>query len=237
MITVVFVAILLTGCKAATVNTNEQQLKLVSEYAAGLLLKYDKKSDSMLQYESIKPTKVPEEENRNETVQPTVEPTKVPEQTPNQSKHPNDTTKQPEDEKKKVTLTEIWNQEGIKVTYKGAVLQAEYPNHAKNNYVILKAEEGMKYCIVEFEFHNGLEKSTTISSQGNSIQYTLEHQKNSYHAKLTMLVNDIHFWNSKLDAGETKNAIAVFVVPDQINLSETVLKVTRGEEAATVVIK
>lgn len=237
MITVVMIAVAVTGCGITTIDTAQDELKLVSEYAAGLLLKYDKNYNTKLDYDAIAPTKAPVVDIPTVTVEPTIQPTQKEEQKPVQSNHPENGLNRPEEEKENRTLSEVWNQEGIEFTYKGAALHKQYPSHSEENYIVLEAKEGTLYCIVEFQLKNVSDQSITLNSVQQHIRYTLESQTENYPATLTMLMEDIHFWKAKLGASESKKAIVVFVVPEQMDLSKTTCTVSRGKETAKMLLK
>jgi len=230
---------LLGGCLEATPLTDEE-MDVVAEYAASLLLKYDKNYDTPLYYveereERLTPTPTPEPVVKvtptptvaagssvgngsvgDSAATPTVTP--IPTPTP-QMFNEAETSKQ---------LTEIIAEENIAVTCEGWVPMKSVES---SEYFSLIAKEGRQYIVVSFLLHNTTNEEMNFDASEKGLEYTLDINTGTvYRVSLSMLENDMQYMEIPVPANGTAEAVLVFEIADtEINTMHLIVENSSDE--------
>ena len=235
---------MLAGCLEATPLTDEE-MDVVAEYAASLLLKYDKHYDTPLYYAEerearLTPTPTPTPKPKN----PTATPVPVPENNPSSGNGPgeessNTPTPTPSpapfynQEETTNQLTGLLAVDDIRISCTGCELMDSV---VSNDYFSLQAKEGRKYAVVSFLLHNNSDKDLVFDASGKGLEYSMDvNISTSFRASLSLLENDLQYMEIPVPASGTAEAVLVFEIADtEIN---TLHLIIQDKEDNTVFVK
>ncbi len=210
---------LLCGCLKTTPITDEE-LDVVAEYAASLLLKYDEKYETPLYYADeleVKLTPTPTPQPTSAVPTPTAA---VPDKNPNGSGDSNpsgNSTPTPtpgmyNDAETSRQLTEIMAVENISVSCEGYKLQQSVQS---TEYFSLVAKEGRQYVVVDFLLHNNTENHLVFDASEKNLEYLIDINTGTVsRVALSMLENDLQYMEIPVPAGGTAQAVLVFEIAD-----------------------
>lgn len=225
-VAVLLTAALLTGCTSVPDLDNVNR-DLEAEYMAGILLKYDKNNQDMLDYD-------------RSILTPT--PTPVPSRKPAASPSPSgqeDTSQaaQGEDGAPAVNMVdadEILSKGGIHVELQTYELKKSYAT----NFTTLDAHEGNQLLIVKFHVRNTAGSGKKVDMTGRELKYFLEVDGASVGSPLqTILDNDLQFMRGKIAKGASKEAVLVFETAKSLKLQNAELTIMDGNKTAKVPLK
>ncbi len=225
----------LGGCLEATPLT-EKEMDVVADYAASLLLKYDKHYDTPLYYAEelevrLTPTPTPTPKPKNPTPTPrpvagkpsgsdsaTVSPT------PMLPYNHEETTRQ---------LTEIIAVENITVTCENYELKKSVES---KEYFSLVAKDGSQYVVINFLLHNNTDKELIFDASENGLEYSVDiNAKDTSRVSLSMLENDLQYMEIPVPANGTAEAVLVFEISDEE--PETIHLIIEDETENAVFVK
>ena len=213
---------MMCGCLKDTPLTDEE-MDIVAEYAASLLLKYDNKYSTPLYYENERAERL----TPTPTMMPEAEPTKNPQQevsdnTPSGTGGSKITpTPLPFDHEETTRqLTNLFAEENITVSCKKYELMRSVQS---TEYFSLIAKEGRQYAVVSFTLHNNSNQDVVFDASERGLEYTLDiNAKTSFRVSLSMLPNDLQYMEIPVPANGTADAVLVFEIsaeePDTIHL-------------------
>ncbi len=225
---------LLGGCLEAT-PLNDEEMDAAAEYAASLLLKYDKNYDTPLYYAEereirLTPTPTPEP-----TVKATPTPTpgvnedsssgntSGPEFAPTVTPIPTPTPLLFNEAETSRQLTDIIAVENISVTCEGWVPMKSVQS---TEYFSLVAKEGRQYVVVNFLLHNNTEEEIIFDASENGLEYSIDINTNDIsRVSLSMLKNDMQYMEISVPAKGTAEAVLVFEIADtEINTMHLIIE-------------
>lgn len=231
---------LLCGCLESTPLT-DAEMDVVAEYAAGLLLKYDKKYETPLYYSTSL-------EEMEKLLTPTPTPTPTPAATPTPAggsnalsgngsgadvSKPTPTPPMYSDEETGKQLTEIIAVENISITCENFELMDSV---VSNDYFTLAAKEDRQYAVVSFKLHNSTDKELVFDASEKKLEYTIDINTGTVsRVSLSMLENDLQYMPITVPAKGTADAVLVFeIAKDKINTAHMIIE---GEDDTVVFIK
>lgn len=224
---------LLEGCSVGdSVELTEEQNELVSEYAAGLLLKYEKGHNIGL-------TRVAEVDFKELDVvpTPTPEPTPEPIEAPSEeeaalvddisgSSLVNDEV----DTKITPPLNEIFGMQGVNIDFTYAELCDVYPE-TEDLVFSMNASNGNNLLIMHFNVYNpNGESVSVISNKGDYKLRALVNGEDRLRAELTFLTNDLTSYTDNIEPSEAKDTVLVFELADNVSLESLGLLAVNGAE-------
>lgn len=242
LVVLLTVVCLMGGCLEETPLT-DAELDVVAEYAAGLLLKYDKNYEPyLLAAEQLTPTPTeapevtpeapitgtPDVDNPGTQTTITPEPTPTPTAIPENGEATNE------------QLTKVFGVENLSLSYDTYDLCESYNS---NEYYNLGAKEGREYLVVYFLLENTSEEDQELSLSDEKYFYSLYlNATDLYRPTFTMELNDIHFLGTKdvpfvLKAGETFEAVLIFDIPNNKTVDMAHLTIMNYETDETVFIR
>ncbi len=200
----------MSACGSAIPDMTEEQNAMIVEYAAGLLLKYDKNfhgrlvDTSDLEEEGMEAELQPEEEAPAEEPQP--------EEGEAASEEPEvvDVSEEPE-EIVYHNIEEFFGISGINFQYTGYELKDMYPdNNTEEMFFAMNASEGCKLIILHFNATNnaGQDQSLDMLSINGKFKLSFNGESPRY-ALTTMLENDLASYSGSIAAGETQDLVLV----------------------------
>ena len=222
-------------------------MDVVAEYAASLLLKYDKHYDTPLFYAEERevrltptPTPTPKPKNPTVTAVPVtgdstssgdgtqadlpVAATPVPTATPAPLYNQEETSGQ---------LTTLFAMEDISISCNGCELMDSV---VRSNYFSLQAKEGRQYAVVSFTLTNRSNRDIVFDASGKGLEYSIDvNTKDQSRVSLSLLENDLQYMEIPVPASGTAEAVLVFEIADtEIN---TLHLIIQDKEENTVFVK
>lgn len=244
-----FLGGVLVGCGAQIPDMTEEEQKAISEYAAGLLLKYDTSQPSRLvdldALEEVSPTPEPTQEPEIE-VQVTPTPTLMPEVS--EESETQETEKQPDEEyvPAETPQPESWDPvestlllpDGVTLQLLGYEETELYQEDAKGHQE-LKADEGKKILVFSFAMTNSCDVKQEIDMLQDNIRYKIYVQDELINGMLTMIEKDLTTYIGSIDAKETKELFLFAEVNEELLEygAEIVLEFVCQESVARIVVE
>lgn len=204
------VLVALMGTSACgTMELSQKQTSEVAEYAAGLIVKYNKGYEPRLVYPEATATPLV----TSTPVAATQKPSSGSQTSPSQGGQKADGEDAPTTSS---SLGEILGVKEFTASVARVELTQEYTDK-KLDYYSVYAGNKKQLLVITMKLKNvsGKEKKLFFSETGVDYRIKLS-DGTSCSAELTMLDNDLQFLNTKVKAGKTKNAVLVFQIPDKV---------------------
>lgn len=254
LIAVLITSVGLTGCSKAIVMTDDEN-KMVTEYMAGLVLKYDNNYENKLIYDdgtnkystdelinsndnssveqntSNSSTDSSSTDETNQNIESTIKDTT---NTSNESKDNNVTV---EEKVKYEDVSTVIGISGIDFKYKDYTLTESYPKSTSDSIVTLDASEGNQLLVLTVELKNTTNKDKKINFIGSGVSYSLGVENDKIDSLLTLLPNDIQFLDTTIKAQKTKKAVVVFEVSKDYKIGNSNLYINNNDKIASINIK
>lgn len=235
---------LLIGCNEVKDLTDEET-RLIAEYAATSLLKYDLVYTDRIadgDREALEKDKTEESvatevaESSEETVKTeeskTEEASSMESSTEDSEKGKNVDNKIDEEESSvgnEQDIAKIVGAENISITYKDYLIDKQYPAKDKDGELIyLDASEGYQLLVIRFKVKNNTEEKADISLFDKEMEYTILCNGNkAANPMLTILLDDLTTLDTTLNPSEETEAVLVFQISDNMkdNIQTIELKV------------
>ena len=225
-------ALLMTGCGSMP-NLTQEETELISEYAVGVLLKYDTAHGRRLVdtsgYEPAVEEPVPEE--------PVEEPVEEeqPEAEPEESGDPVEVVDVSQDEETQPAISSVEQYYGIPnimISYQGCEMADSYPpaGDGETLFFSMDATPGMQLLVLKFNAQNlsGEDQTLNMLGYGASFRVSINGEP-SKGALATMLVNDMQTYDSVIPANSSVDLVSIVEVP-QGTAPGTIDFILRGGE-------
>ena len=241
---------LLSGCSSdkdliLAEGTEDQQLKLVAEYAAGLLMKYDKSHKNGL---TVIVPEQPVEEDPMDISPPSPEEQETmeiasldpsvnvsggnPEDMPGGPGGPEEGMPQGNME----SIAAALGIPDFDVTFTGYELADIYPDSDMSGdeamLFSLKSEEGEKLLILHFDLSNNTGADTECRPINSDVKIRLlVNEETRLNQQMTILMNDLKSYDAVMPAGVTEDTVLVFYIDDSLaDNIQTLTLLIIGEE-------
>lgn len=211
---IMLIAALLAGCGSKIPELNDTQQELVVEYAAGILLKYDKNHESKLVELTL--------EQQTEMEEPASEAGEGADGRTDE----NTDTDQPEEPMPDVTVIDNTQEpviesieaflqlDSVKITYTGYEIYDFYPQE-NGLYFVMNATEGNKLLVLKFLTENLSQEQTSLDIGQSGTRFTFNVNGERKNALTTMLPNDLAHYKGTLDPNEGVELVLVCEIPDE----------------------
>ncbi len=240
------VALILSGCGDEFPDMTEEQSAQVTEYAAGILMKYDTKHESRLLNDVELEKELARLEalaNRKAEIAAMDEALEAEKRKEKESKEQAlaDTPVIPQGQSgpSGQYVDEFYGLDGISIRYSGYDVVDAYPDSSEALYFRMQAAEGKKLLVINFTASNNTDSEQTldmmsimpvfkIGINGDAPQYTL----------LTLLSNDLANYRGTLAAGEEINLVLVAEVKEEkaANIELISIKMQNDSNSATILM-
>ena len=226
VLTILSLAFLLTGCGA---EISEEQNRIMAEYAADLLLKYDANYQSRLvepedESEFLDTTEASTENTIGDSG--TEEPAAA---TEAESGRTDDT------EASVSNIADVLGLEGVSITYADCTFVDSYPaGEPEESFVDLNAEEGYKLAVLRFHIQNPSSQDREVDLLHAQVDYQLlVNGSKNVKPMLTILTEDLGTFQSTLSPDQEQSAVLVFQVSESlVNEIDTLnLRITYQEQS------
>lgn len=228
--------LLFSGC-AMEVTT--QQSDIISEYMSSTLLKNTKGYEDEL----YNPDDIKEKEQGDVAVDDGEEGSEDSLEEENTEdttlEVDTDSSKEPDViEEVQYTFDELIQELGyddFSVEYAKSTLYDAYPNI--NSYYTIEPSKGNSLFVVSFDVTNTSKKSQRLNLMLSQFTYQLHVNGKTYTPMLTLLSEDLQYIDMEFGSKESKQAVVVFDVEKDIDISETELVVSYGDKSTIIHIK
>ena len=232
VLTTLIVSLGITGCGSTIPEMTEEQTELVSEYAAGLILKYDKGYSNRLVDTSVPPV-AEETANQSVTETATEEATQSTENTAAQAADGVDV---------QADMASFLGAEGVTIDYSGYELCDTYPDAEDGSdlFFTMDATEGYQLMVLKFNMVNTSGADETIDLLSKNVRYrVILNGASPKNALTTMLLNDMSTYNDVVTAGATQEVVIVIeVTPEEAQQIDTIsLIMKNSEESVTTLLQ
>lgn len=212
----------LTGCKSAIPEMSEEEMGLVTEYAAGLLLKYDTNyqpmllDDEKLAAEEDARQKVLEEAERRAAREAAKAEKKAKEESERENNGNNNSEAQEEIPAAPVNIAQFLELEQISLSCNGIEFKDTYPDSGDELFFALNASPGCKLAIVHLTLTNTGGSDSNIDVFSKEPRFKLSINGGEYHSIMTTLLeNDFSVYAGTLAPGQSLDAVLVADIKEE----------------------
>lgn len=229
-------AICMTGCGSIMPDLTEEETEIISEYASGVLLKYDRVYRSRLmdmsEYEEEENKKA--ERERQEAAE--AEESASEEESTSNGTKVIDASQDEETPAPPATIEEYYGIENFTFQYSGYELVESYPSNTEEEiFFAMDATEGMQLLVLKFTVSNAGAAEQEIDMLGYGARFKVSvNGGSSENALSTMLLNDLQTYKGVVPAGSGVELVSIVEVP-QSTAIETIDFVLRGAEGSAVI--
>ena len=240
-------ALALTGCGATVPDLTQEETEIISEYAAGILMKYDKDNGSRL-------VDLSQEEPQEEAAPDAEPPVQTPEsdaaaagteEAPGGTGEPgpaeNNATVIDQSQTEVMSaasIEEYYGISGFTFAYTGCELIDSYPEDSGEEgavYFTMDATEGMKLLVAKFNVTNQSGSEQTLNMMEHRAKFKLAVNGDAgKHVLTTMLLNDMQNYNAQMAAGETVELVSIIEVPADTQVDSLALILSGGDGTVTL---
>jgi hypothetical protein len=254
---VLMVAAVSTGCG---IDLTDEQNRVIAEYAADLLLKYDRAyqgryedtntSTDDTDVEEVTETTTSEELTEETTTEePTTEAltestTEENTETEVDSTEDSDTeddTIPPSVSDNVTDIAEIVGIQGMSIVYNKCMFLDRYPSLDQDGtFIYLDADPGYKLVVVKFDIINQSSQPIKVDLLNTDIAYRLVmNQTKAASPMLTILMDDLGTFNNTVPANSEQSAVLVFQMSDSCveQIERLDIKVTYAQEEYVISVQ
>jgi len=243
----------LSGCIIPTIpDLTEEQEQVITEYAAGLLLKYDSNgSRGLLSEEELAEAekeealrKEKEERNKqlaDEYIKKTEEARKKKEEEKANKKSEKDSDKQQEvvaPQELEISadgMGDFLAMGGLDVSLKGYESVDSYSGDDSSNLFAVDASEGNKLIIAHVSVTNNTSEDKFVDMFEKDYMYKLEEDGSEIaYSSRTLLLNDLSMYKDTVTVGSSVDTVLVFEVSDSVDTDKVDLTLINGKETGKV---
>ncbi|MBE5923516.1 MAG: DUF4352 domain-containing protein [Lachnospiraceae bacterium] len=251
--------LMLTGC-TEVIDLNENETRLIAEYAGEMLLKYNPNYNDKLSEGDKVELEMEEEALENEMNEPQTsevtseevqETTEATTEADTQEDNfvdnnidgiddATDSQSQDEEVSSISDIAQILGIEGVSITYKDYVVTDHYPaTDEEGQFLSLDAAEGYQLLVLRFNVSNGTQENVNVSLLDKDADYRIVcNGKNAAKPMLTILLNDLGTMKTTLSNGETQEGVLVFQISEDMKskLQSMDLKVKYNNQENVITI-
>lgn len=219
----------MAACGSSMPELTEEQNRLIVEYAAGLLLKYDENHHGRIvdieETEPVKEQEVPEEEPVAEEPEETQETEVI------ENVQTRDEVQVGEAIAEK-SIEEFYGVEGVSIAYTGFEVKDTYPDATDDNlFFAMNASAGSKLLVFNFTVTNvsGQDLNLDMAAYNTKFKISINGESPKY-ILTTMLMNDLASFTGTIPAGASENLVLVSEIPQESSDSvQTVALLMKNE--------
>lgn len=239
---IVILSFFTVGC-SKVIELTEDESQIIAEYAAELLLKYDRNID-LKYYDDTEPI-VTTTEAVTEEVLDSEEPTE-------------DTTEEITEEDTEEVTTEVATEEDIEdvydnvtpaasfdvaefvglsdmnIYYSHYMLVDSYPSYDQDGvYIEIEAPVGYKLLVLKFDVENAIDEPQYIDLYSMDISYNIIiNDQKTAKQMLTILLDDLYTYQKNIEPSMYEEAVVIFQLSDSIaeSITDLKLKITYNDK-------
>lgn len=223
---------------------SDEESELVTEYAAGLVLKYDGSfssrllSDEELAKEEAKELEAIAKENEMKAAaEKYLNAKKNATKDEEPAATPNAGGAAPSSSDVAVSnVADFYGQSGFSVSYTGYELCDSYPNAGRDDYFMaMDATDGKQFCVLKFNVVNSNAQAAEFDmfDANPSISAYINGEK--LHAQYTLLPDDLAAYKGELEPGADNEMVLIFEVDDDMTSVDSLqLSLKNGDSKGTM---
>lgn len=259
---IIFVIFVFSGCSKVIDLTDEENY-LIAEYAAELLLKYDRNYDMKYTGEIIDSAEETTEEITTEeitteeiTTGATTEQPGIDDTTEATSQTTStEETDSPDGQGGNLGITDVSDvkadveaadfdlakfvdEDNVSIRYAYYMTADSYPSHDKDGmFIEIEAPSGYKLLVVKFDIENLTNDEQYLDMYSKDITYNIIlNDSKSTKQMLTILIDDLYTYEYKLEGSSREEAVLLFQVADSIvpRIQDVKLKVAYKDKSCVI---
>jgi len=240
-------AFALTGCGT---DLTEQETRIIGEYAADLLLKYDVNYQERLSEDTQEDVATETTEATEATTEAATDTQDVPDTETEQNAGTTENTESSSSEDDSVVPTVSGNTsniaaivglEGISVQYNRCMFLDRYPSLDQDGaFIYLEAEPGYKLVVLKFDIINNTNEDKMVDLLDSGLDYRLVlNETKAAKPMLTILTDDLGTYKAVVPADTEQSAVLVFQMSDGLvdNIQSLNLRVMYQSQENTIQIQ
>lgn len=236
-----------SGC-GQVIDLTDEENHLIAEYAAELLLKYDRNYDMRYDPEATTETVMTETDATTEatteqmateeavtevTTEQAADTTQAPASSEEPVKESINTTVDPD-----FDIAAFVGESRISVRYSYYMVTDSYPSYDQDGmYIEVQAPEGYKLLVLKFDVENKTNEDQTVDLYSKDVNYNII-VDNSRKTKqmLTILADDLYTYNQAIAASSREEAVLLYTVSDSVadQMKDLKLQVKYGDASAVL---
>lgn len=241
----------LTGC-GRELSTEEN--RIIAEYAAELLLKYDRNYQSKYLDEEDTTEFIQESQTGDVSTEATTEEVTTEETTTEEAseeeKKPDTEAPEagreeenlpPSDDGSVQDIAAIVGLEGISIVYNRCMFLDRYPSMDQDGaFIYLEADKGYKLVVVKFDMINTTSEDRQVDLLNSTLDYRLVlNESRAAKPMLTILMDDLGTFSAVVPADSEQSAVLVFQMSDTMidKIEQLDIRVTYQNEEHTIPIQ
>ena len=222
-------ALLTAGCGGEIPDLTQEETDLIAEYAAGILLKYDRDQINRL-------VDIPEYDE--ETEEEELQPEEVEEQTEDEeSTAVVDVSQDEETEPVVSSVEQYYGVPNVMITYTGYEVTDSYPPSSEGDDLVfsMEATPGTQLLVLKFNAQNLSGEDQALNMLGYGARFRVSvNGESSKGALATMLVNDMQTYNDVIPANSSVELVSIVEIPQGTNVGSIDMILRGGEQDATL---
>ena len=236
-------AVTLGGCGIVSVpELTEEQTALVTEYAAGLILKYDtlKPEDSLLDEEELNEQAAAEALKRQKEreakaaaedyLAKKANASKEKDPDKNADKKDDSSGKKDDAEQAVGDLAQFYGMNDFSIAYEGYELTDSYPTSGDDMLMAMDATDGKTLCVLKFSVTNNSSADTVFDMFYRNPNFYLSIDGGEkVHQQYTLLLDDMAASNDTFAAGQTQQRVLIFEIPQDASVGTMSLQAKNSE--------
>ncbi|MBD5508798.1 MAG: hypothetical protein HDR05_12340 [Lachnospiraceae bacterium] len=222
-------ALLTAGCGEMP-DLTQEETDLIAEYAAGMLLKYDRDINRLVD------TSMYEEEVEEEVILPeeAEEPTETEEE---ESTSVVDVSQDEETEPAVSSVEQYYGVPNVMIAYTGYEVTDSYPPSSEGEDLVfsMEASSGTQLLVLKFNAQNLSGEDQVLNMLGYGARFRVSvNGESSKGALATMLVNDMQTYNDVIPANSAVELVSIVEIPQGTNVGSIDMILRGGEQDATL---
>lgn len=233
----IIMAALVTGCGSTMPDLTQEETELISEYAVGVLLKYDKRHGSRLvdttEYDTA--AAEVEEELPEQTPEPEQE-----QENPADDTEVIDVSQDEEVETVPATIEEYYGIQGVTFQYLGYDLTQSYPSGVddENLFFAMDATDGMQLLVLRFAATNVSSADQALDMMAHGVKFRVSvNGETGQNVLSTMLLDDIQTYKDVIPAGYSVELVSIVEVPQSTSVNTLELTMRGNGDNAVMILQ
>ena len=221
---IIVLVFVFTGC-TKTIELTDDENYIIAEYAAELLLKYDRNTDMKYYDDTVTTEATPLDADK------TTEELTTEEVTEESTTHEEVTTEEPKTEQQWTDVSGITANEttdfdiagyvGVdtaSIRYAYYMLLDKYPSYDQDGiYMEIVAPKGYKLLVLKFDVENKTNDKQNIDMYSKDVEYSIiVNDSKKANQMLTILIDDLYTYQATIDASMRQEAVLLFQVSESV---------------------
>lgn len=237
------VMLALTGCSDPMPELSEQDSALVAEYAAGVLMKYNKNYSGKIVNDDIIETQLrAEKEFAENTEKYRIEQAAIEEANAQQSAEEGGTATTARSDMSIDQLAGFLGIEPVVLSYEGYTVCDAWPEESSPEDIVfaLTATPGQKLCVLKFRLTNPTGESAFVDIYDSRYRFSVIINGDiTKQVQATYALEDLAIYKDAVEAGESKEAILVLELKEEeaVDIQTLTVSVSGSEGRARTVLQ